>query len=103
MCCECCTTNLQNLNLPCKKEKKLSEREKGKIDAYVDQHLTKRDIARRIRRSVTAVTSYLIKGEAYGRNYKGKKSKLSNRNKRQIARIARNKKFQGDKLKMVSN
>ena len=38
--------------------KQLSKREKGKRDAYTDLKLTKRDIARHVRRSVPVITNY---------------------------------------------
>ena len=49
---------------------KLSERGKEKLMAYSEVNLSKRDMARRLRRSV--VTNFLSQGEKYGKNYKGR-------------------------------
>ena len=54
------------------KAKLLTLRERGKIDAYLSMNLSKRDIARRIRRSVHAITTYMKQRHMYGLNFKGK-------------------------------
>lgn len=73
------------------KSQLLTVRERGKIDAYVSMGLSKRDISRRIRRSVTAITTYLREGLNYGKNYKGSNKKLTTRELRRIRRIASNR------------
>ena len=45
------------------KSNKLSKREKGKLIAYSEINLSKRDMARRLRKSVHVVTNFLSQGE----------------------------------------
>ena len=71
--------------------KQLSQREKGKIDAYTDLKLTKRDIARRLRRSVHVITNYLKNKQNYGRNYNtGRPKLLTSMDLRRLKRAASN-------------
>ena len=72
------------------KAQQLSEREKGKVDAYIALNLTKREISRRIRRSVCCITNYIKEGSNYGQNYKGKARALSLRDRRRLIKCASN-------------
>ena len=68
----------------------LSEREKGKLIAYSEMNLSKRDMARRLRRSVHVVTNFFGQGEKYGKNYKGRSKKLSAKEQHLLKRAASN-------------
>ena len=68
----------------------LSARERGKIDAYQELHLSKRDIARRIRRSVHAITSYTNDKLKYGNNMRGRSRVTTKYDDRRILREASN-------------
>ena len=59
----------------------LSQREKLKIDAYKELNLSKREISRRMRRSVTCILTYFSKGTTYGGHFKGRKPPLSDSHK----------------------
>ena len=72
------------------KAQQLSEREKGKVDTYIALNLSKREISRRIRRSVCCITNYIKEGSNYGQNYKGKASALSLRDRRRLIKCASN-------------
>lgn len=78
----------------------LSEREKGKIAAYIDLHLSKRDIARRMRRSVHCITTFMNNTENYGKNFKGSKRELSPRACRRLRKAASNSTVSANKLKV---
>ena len=68
----------------------LSERERGKIDAYNQLNLSKRDISRRIRRSVHVVSNYMANKTAYGKNFKGRPTILTSRDNRRLRKAASN-------------
>ena len=68
--------------------KQLSSREKSKIDAYLELRLTKRDIARRLRRSVHSITTYMKQGVVYGKNYRGKPTATTAFDDRRLLRAA---------------
>ena len=68
----------------------LSEREKGKLIVYSEMNLSKRDMARRLRRSVHVVINFFGQGEKYGKNYKGRSKKLSAKEQRLLKRAASN-------------
>jgi transposase len=72
--------------------KQLSEREKGKIIAYKALNLAKRDIARRLRRSVHCISTFLEKGEEYGKNFYGRPRVLTSRDCRRLRNAASNSK-----------
>lgn len=81
------------------KKQLLSQRERGKIDAYLSLGISKRTIARRLRRSVTCVTTYVRDGAEYGRNYRGASRKLTSRDIRRVTNIARNKQISAKAIK----
>lgn len=81
----------------------LSAREQGKILAYNEQGLSKRDMARRLRRSVTAVTTFLNGTEMYGKRYKGRKSVMDSRAKRRLRNLASNRQISIRNLKKQLN
>ena len=85
------------------KMNQLSEREKGKIDAYNVLNLSKRDISRRMRRSVKCITTYLQQGANYGKNYKGRQPAMTNRECRKVIRAASNTFKSAAKLKNELN
>lgn len=85
------------------KRRQLSEREKAKIDAYKEQNLKKSDIARRLRRSIHCVTTYLTQNDSYGQNYKGKTRALSVRDTRRLVHAAKNSNLSSAKLKSECN
>jgi transposase len=82
------------------RNKMLSEREKGKIAAYIDLNLSKRDIARRMRRSVCCITTFINNGEKYGKNFKGSKRALSPRACRRLRKAASNSTESAKKLEV---
>ena len=79
--------------------KMLTAREQGKIDAYLQLKLSKADIARRIRRSVHAITSYVQQGAAYGSNFKGRSRATTKYDDRRLLREASNCHKSSAKLK----
>lgn len=73
------------------KGKALTDKEKGKIEAFHRDKVGIREIARRIGRSHQVVLTYLKNPSGYGKNRKKpRKSKLSGREKREIVRTASN-------------
>ena len=73
------------------KRSQLNDVEKGKIEAFHQEKVGIREIARRIGRSHQVVLNYLKSPAGYGKNRKkSHKSKLSERDKREIVRIASN-------------
>uniref|UniRef100_A0A914Q3Z0 Transposase n=1 Tax=Panagrolaimus davidi TaxID=227884 RepID=A0A914Q3Z0_9BILA len=72
--------------------KQLSDYEKGQIQALFAEKISVRGIAKRIGRSHYVVLNYLKNRRGYGsKNHKrGRKSKLNNRQKRQIVECASN-------------
>lgn len=81
----------------------LSEREKGKLDAYLAMHLSLREIARRMRRSPKVVKSYQQQRSSYGSNYKGRPKALSSRGRRLLIRKASNSTKSSSALKSELN
>lgn len=81
------------------KRPQLSLRERGKIDAYVELNLSKRDMARRLRRSCHCITTYLNNKEQYGKKFKGKPPALNPRDKRRVLRAASNSSKSSNVLK----
>ena len=47
----------------------MSEREKGRIDDFLELNLSKREMARRMHGSVNAISNYLKNTEGYVKNY----------------------------------
>lgn len=73
------------------KGKRLTEYERGKIDALHSRKESERKIAFAIKRSKTVVHNYLKLQEKYGlKGRRGRKQKLSERDKRNILRSASN-------------
>lgn len=71
--------------------KALTDKEKGKIEAFRQEKVGIREIARRLGRSHHVVLNYLRNPEGYGQiAKKTRRSKLSGRDKRRIVRIASN-------------
>jgi IS30 family transposase len=73
------------------KGKVLTEREKGQIEAFHQEKVGIREIARRIGRSHQVVMNFLANPKGYGKTKrKPRKSKLSDRDRREIVRMASN-------------
>lgn len=71
--------------------KVLNDQEKGMIIGYHDSGLSMREIARRTGRSLCVVQNFLTDRDKYGKNKrKPRKSKFSDRVKRQIIKSASN-------------
>jgi hypothetical protein len=82
------------------KGKRLSEYERGKIDAYRERRMTEEEIAAKIKRSQTVVNNYLRLGKYYGlKGKRGRKSTLTNATKRQINRLASNNSISAAEIK----
>lgn len=79
--------------------KLLSERETGKIDAYFELGVAKRDISRRLRRSVHAITTYITNSATYGTNFKGRAPVMTPRECRRLRTAASNASKSLPKLK----
>lgn len=61
------------------RNKSLNATEIAKIEAYRDQNLSNRAIAKKLNRSPKVINNYLKNPLLYGNNYKGRASVLSNR------------------------
>lgn len=85
------------------KAKLLSLREQGKIDAYCQLGLAKRDIARRLRRSVCSITTYLSNKDSYGKKWTGRSRILTARDMRRLGNAASNKQKSIKKIKAETN
>uniref|UniRef100_A0A914QHT3 Transposase n=1 Tax=Panagrolaimus davidi TaxID=227884 RepID=A0A914QHT3_9BILA len=74
------------------KGKELTDVEKGKILALHNENISTRGIAKRIKRSQKVVVSYLKNPEGYGlkKHKRGRKSKLTRRQKNQVIQAASN-------------
>lgn len=73
------------------KGSKLSEMEKGKIDAYRDVGQSNRAIAKLLGRSPTVVDNYVKDPDNYGKKKaRGSRKKMSDRDTRRICREASN-------------
>ena len=72
-----------------------------KIDSYVELNLSKRDIYRRIRRSVHAITTYLNNKDDYGKIHKGRQRALSTRDCCQLRRAASNSSISSRELQSI--
>lgn len=71
--------------------KKLTEREKGLIEAYHREKISNREIARRLKRSHHVVDNFLNNPQLYGvKKSSGRPPKLSPRQKRHIVNVASN-------------
>lgn len=69
----------------------LSEVEKGKILAFLEENVSFREIGRRINRSEKVIRNFVKNKENYGQNKSGgPKNKLSARTKRRIINMASN-------------
>ena len=75
------------------KNVKLSEIEKGKILAFKAQNLSKREISRKINRSVCVITNFLNSPDSYGKKYQGRKKIFDDRLRRRLRNSASNKKI----------
>jgi transposase len=79
---------------------KLTEREKGQIDAYHEEGYSNRQIAVKLGRSHKVVNGYMKNPEEYGtRKSSGPPKKLSDREKRAIVRRASNSSISCDKIR----
>lgn len=80
--------------------KRLSEREKGKIDILKSQNLSNREIAKKIRRSPTVVDNYVKLKDEYGlKGLRGRKSKITGVLKKRIIHLASNELMSAPKIK----
>lgn len=80
--------------------KRLSEREKGKIDALLASKKSDREIAKIIKRSKTVVGNYRRLGSRYGlKGKRGRKKLYTPRQMRSIVRIASNKSISAGQIK----
>jgi transposase len=69
--------------------KRLSEKEKGKIDLLKSQNLSHREIAKKIKRSLNVVNNYIKLGDNYGlKAHRGRKSKIVGVQKKRIINLA---------------
>jgi transposase len=74
------------------KGKRLTEYERGQIDAFRSNGAKLKEIAQRLKRSTTVIHNYLKSGQNYGlKGKRGRKKKLNDRVKRNIIRLASNK------------
>ena len=81
----------------------LSEFERGQVTALRESGCSMREIARRLKRSIRVISNYLASPDNYGKNHAGGKPKaLSERDKRQILRLASNSKYSLKKIKALS-
>ena len=62
-------------------------------------NILKTDIARRIRRSIPCVTTYLTQGNSYGQNYQGRRPALSLRETRRLIQTVKKSNSSSTKLK----
>lgn len=67
--------------------------------AYIELNLSKRDMARRLRRSVHCITTFLSNSAKYGKNFKGRPCVLSRRDCRRLRNAASNATTSADKLR----
>lgn len=81
------------------RKRQLSDNEQGQIKAFLGLKLSKRSIARKLCRSVHAVTSYLNDTNNYGRKYKGKRPALTPKDTRRLIRKASNSTLSAAQLK----
>lgn len=73
------------------RKKQLTSEEINKIEFYLGQKLSNREIARRLNRSLNVINNYVRNKENYGKNYKGRtKFATSARERRMILRAASN-------------
>jgi IS30 family transposase len=72
--------------------KRLSEKEKGKIEALRSERYSERQIATKIKSSKTVVHNYLKLKHKYGsKGKRGRKKAFNERERRSIFRMASNK------------
>ena len=82
------------------KGKRLTEYEKGKIDAFAEKNMPTREIASKIKRSKTVVSNYRRLGSNYGlKGARGRKPTLTDRVKRNIFRTCSNKSISAAQIK----
>lgn len=82
----------------------LTEKERGKIDVLKEEGFSLREIARRIGRSRDSVTNYIRLGAQYAtKKRSGRRPFLTDRDKRQIKRIAVDSKLSSAKIKAQMN
>ena len=80
--------------------RRLSEHERGRIEAYREQGLSYSETARRLGRSRTVVTNYLADPASYGKKVSlGRPRALSERSKNRLLRYASNRKITSQQLK----
>lgn len=86
------------------KKKSMSSIEQEKIDFFHSEGYSNRAIARKIGRSSRTVDRYLKNPSSYGKNYKGRVSSvLTERDKRNICKIASNSALTIPKIKLQAN
>lgn len=84
-----CKISFNAIKIP--RGKRLNDIEKGKILGFFESGVALREIARRMERSDTVVRNFLNDQENYGKNkHPGPKSKLKERDKRRIIKLASN-------------
>ena len=81
----------------------LSEKEKGKFLAYTASGISKREIARRIRRSITVITNFITKKDNYGKCYKGRSRIMDARTRRKLRNVSSNKQITTKQMKIELN
>lgn len=82
------------------KGKRLSEYERGQIDAFVESGMKIQQIASSLERSYTVVKNYVENREFYGqKNNGGRPTKLSDRDKRHIVQLASNESTSATQIK----
>ena len=80
--------------------KKLSEKEKGKIDLLKSGKLSNRAIAKKIKRSRTVVNNYVRLKDNYGlKGLRGRKSKIAGILKKRIIHLASHEMMSASKIK----
>ena len=80
--------------------KRLSEKEKGKIDILKSQKLSHRRIAKEIKRSLAVVNNYVKMGDNYGmKGRRGRKSKIVGVLKKRVINLATTKLMSASKIK----
>lgn len=77
----------------------LSQREQGKIDALHEKGLSNRQIAKKLKRSSTAIDNYVRAPHLYGiKKRTGRKPILSDREKRHIVKTASNRQVSSSQI-----
>ena len=81
--------------------KRLSEKEKGKIDGLLSENYSHRQIAKKIKRSNKVVSSYIKLGDNYGlKGHRGRKSTIAGVLKKRVIYLASQKLMSANKIKL---